>query len=134
MIMQLRTQTEKSGPMIMPTISSPSPRPSPSGRGGILPGLWKQRKASLCRRTGPRFSLSLRERAGVRGKRRPRKKDVKNFITRHNLMTRRENLSLGFNRCEEDGVTHAIELAGLKRTLGKKMDTKISVSGRSGID
>src|SRR6185369_7399922 len=48
---------------------SPSPQPSPSERGRHLIPLSKKGEVPDCRRTGKRFSLSLRERAGVRGKR-----------------------------------------------------------------
>src|SRR5207247_4363329 len=46
---------------------SPSPRPSPLGKGRHARRLLEQRDAADWRRTGERFSLSPRERAGVRG-------------------------------------------------------------------
>src|SRR6185369_10813127 len=49
-------------------LPSPSPRNSPQGRGRHLIPLSKQRGVADGRRTGKRFSLSPRERAGVRGK------------------------------------------------------------------
>src|SRR6185369_15718858 len=49
-------------------LPSPSPRPSPQGRGRHLIPLSKQRRVADGPRTGKRFSLSPRERAGVRGK------------------------------------------------------------------
>src|SRR6185436_7988006 len=49
-------------------LPSPSPRPSPQGRGRHLTPLSEQRGVADGRRTGKRFSLSPRERAGVRGK------------------------------------------------------------------
>src|SRR6185369_7806763 len=49
-------------------INSPSPRPSPLGRGRRVIPPSEQRGAAEWRRTGERFSLSSGERAGVRGK------------------------------------------------------------------
>src|SRR6185369_12460514 len=49
-------------------LPSPSPRPSPQGRGRHLIPFSEQRGVANGRRTGKRFSLSPRERAGVRGK------------------------------------------------------------------
>src|SRR5437879_11190960 len=48
-------------------LTSPSPRPSPSGRGRHVIPLSEQRGASDWPRTVERYSLSLGERAGVRG-------------------------------------------------------------------
>src|SRR6266404_1061956 len=49
------------------TIRSPSPLPSPSGRGSIIGGAFDNgRRLELFQR-GPWVSLSLRERVGVRG-------------------------------------------------------------------
>ncbi len=50
-------------------VRSPSPLPSPSGRGCHAGWLWKFRSAPDSPAAGRRFSLSLRERAGVRGNR-----------------------------------------------------------------
>jgi hypothetical protein len=49
------------------TSRSPSPRPSPPGRGGSDDRLSKFRRASTLQSAAERFSLSLGERAGVRG-------------------------------------------------------------------
>src|SRR5215471_21727119 len=48
-------------------VSFPSPRPSPSGRGSTDSRAGMIRGASGLRQAGSRFSLSRRERAGVRG-------------------------------------------------------------------
>src|SRR5439155_23500404 len=50
------------------TLRSPSPLPSPSGRGNSSLDVDKLRTASPSQTNGPKFSLSPRERAGVRGK------------------------------------------------------------------
>jgi len=49
------------------TCSSPSPQPSPSGRGSNASGVLANRSAAVTRETESRCSLSLGERAGVRG-------------------------------------------------------------------
>src|SRR6266404_6225622 len=50
------------------TLPSPSPQPSPLGRGGIAGDLSNIRGASGFHKTGRAVSLSPRERVGVRGK------------------------------------------------------------------
>src|SRR6266404_4547671 len=49
------------------TPCSPSPLPSPSGRGGIICRAFDRPSGLELLQCGPWFSLSLRERAGVRG-------------------------------------------------------------------
>src|SRR5438128_926371 len=49
------------------TVRSPSPRPSPSGRGSIIGSVFENPSRLEVLQTDPWFSLSLRERAGVRG-------------------------------------------------------------------
>ena|ERR1043166_5687748 len=51
--------------------SSPSPRPSPSGRGSIVGRSWTERECLDLIGRGVRFSLSLGERVGVRGNEAP---------------------------------------------------------------
>src|SRR5437868_5932539 len=48
-------------------VRSPSPRPSPSGRGSIIGSAIDNSRCSEFLQRDPWFSLSLRERAGVRG-------------------------------------------------------------------
>src|SRR5437773_1941079 len=50
------------------TSRSPSPQPSPLGRGRHVIPLAEQRGVADWRKNGKRFSLSPRERDGVRGK------------------------------------------------------------------
>src|SRR5207253_9871898 len=49
------------------TLCSPSPLPSPSGRGSIVGSAFENPSRLELLQRGPWFSLSLRERAGVRG-------------------------------------------------------------------
>ena len=49
------------------TLCSPSPLPSPPGRGSIAGSAFDNPSRSDFLQRGPWFSLSLRERAGVRG-------------------------------------------------------------------
>src|SRR5882724_8525663 len=49
------------------TARSPSPLPSPSGRGSIIGSTLDNPSGLELSQRGPWFSLSLRERAGVRG-------------------------------------------------------------------
>jgi hypothetical protein len=49
------------------TLRSPSPRPSPQGRGRMVDSVLANLVRQVCSRDGVRGSLSLGERAGVRG-------------------------------------------------------------------
>src|SRR5947209_4635654 len=58
--------SENSQALAMHTFLSPSPQPSPSGRGGNAPRAFANSRPAA--QIGFRLSLSLRERVGVRGK------------------------------------------------------------------
>src|SRR6266513_1023638 len=58
----------QAGTFCLDSLPSPSPRPSPLGRGRHARRFSNNPGALVCQKAGQRFSLSPRERAGVRGK------------------------------------------------------------------
>src|SRR5436309_6966503 len=72
-IFKIRNPSKSERPLQKPhlsgirTLCSPSPLPSPSGRGSIVGSAFDNPSRLELLQRGPWFSLSLRERAGVRG-------------------------------------------------------------------
>src|SRR6266571_3000338 len=64
---EIREAMQKSHLSDIRTLCSPSPLPSPSGRGSIVGRAFANPSRLELLQRGPWFSLSLRERAGVRG-------------------------------------------------------------------